>query len=1102
MSTRILNQFIFLSFAFLTFSYTSAQITNLKFEHLTVENGLSQDVVTSIIQDRSGYMWFGTQDGLNKYNGYNFKVYKNNPFDSTSLSDAWIQVIAEDDSGNIWAGTQSSGVFVYDRVSGKFTHYSNKPGKENSLINNRVWTIKSDKKGIIWIGTSGGLDRFDIQKKIFNHYTVHNGSLNNNAVNSIFEDRAGFIWAGTFGGGLNKIRPGRNAGTDSSGSGNKVFKFKAGHSKQDGINYIKTIFSESDSVLWLGTLNGLVRFETHTGNYSSFFPVDPAESEEPNQNYIMSIADAGKGKLWIGTHNSGLNLFDKLTGRFIKIVHNPLDNESLSDNYVRAIFKDRTGILWVGTGRGINKRIPNSQNFVNLKHIKGKESTLSADEITSIITDKKGTIWVGTWGGGLNSLDRGSNIFKHYKYRRSDSRSLPDNIVWCTYIDRENNFWVGTYAGISRFNRASGTFDRRPFGKAELSHNNISAIYQDNAGTLWVGTWGGGLNRYDKRLNKFFYYKNNPADSGSISDDFITGIFQDKSGNLWIATNGGGLNRYDYTKDRFYRYMYNPNDPASLSSNNVRSIFEGSSGKLWIGTWGGGINEFDFSTGTFKSYTEKNGLANNVVYGILQDNNGNLWISTDAGLSRFNTKNRHFITYEKKDGTGNYQYGSGYSRAGDGLMIFGGVNGLTMFYPGDISVNKNPPPVVITSFKIFNNDLKLGKTVSETKEIELSYSDNVFSIGFAALDYTRPDKNMYRYKLKEFEKRWIYSGSDRTASYTNLNPGTYVFTVQASNNDNVWNETGTSLIIRIIPPFWATWWFRGAATLVLLLLIFTAYKIRIKNIKRRNAYLQKIVREKTYELENEINVRKQTETALRTSEEQLKELNASKDKFFSIISHDLKSPFFALLGYTEYLEEDFEQMNRNEIKSIVGNINKILKRLAVLTDNLLNWSKFKLGRIDFEPVEANLKDVAESALSVIEINAVKKKIDIENNIDSGIEIYADKDLMISVIQNLVANAIKFSRAGGKVIISSAKKTDVVEVSISDNGVGISRENLDNLFKIDITHSTVGTEDEQGSGLGLIVCKESVERNGGTIRAESEPGKGSTFTFSVPLFNKQ
>lgn len=1076
--------------AILYISTSLPQVNNVKFEHLTVENGLSQDVVTSILQDRSGFLWFGTQDGLNRYDGYGFTVFKNNPFDSSSLTDAWIQTMAEDKSGNLWIGTQSSGVFRYNKLKGNFTHLFNEPGNKNSLVNNRVWKIITGRNGIIWIGTSAGLDSFNPESKIFTHYNVQNGYLNNNAVNSIYEDKSGALWIGTFGGGLNKLNLEDNRRDIVS------YKFKGGTSGQMGTNSIKTIFSRNDSVLWLGTLNGLVKFDKNTGHFSVFFPAESGNRRIPNQNYIMSIADAGPGKLWIGTHNRGLNLFDEHNESFAKIIHNPYDGESLSDNYVRVIYQDLSGNLWVGTGKGINKRIPNSQHFINLKHIAGNSSTLSADEITSITDGGNNVVWIGTWGGGLNRLDLETFRIKQYKYSPSDPASLPDNIIWCTLIDSKNNFWVGSYAGISRFDRSTGKFERKPFGKARLSHDNVSALFEDNKGTLWVGTWGGGLNRYDKSSHKFIYYKNNPGDPGSISDDFITDIYQDKTGNLWIGTNGGGLNKYDYSSGKFHRFIYNPKNKSSLSSNNVRDIFEDNSGKLWIGTWGGGISVFSVQSGTFKSYTEKDGLANNVVYGILQDDAGHLWISTDAGLSRFNPANGHFITYEKKDGTGNYQYGLGYLRTHDGRMIFGGVNGLTIFYPRNITINTKPPQVVFTSFKKFNKELNLGKNISYAKEIKLSYYDNVFSIGFAALDYTRPEKNMYRYKLEGFEKDWTSSGNIRTATYTNLNPGRYVFKVQASNNDNVWNTTGASLIIDIVPPFWATLWFRGAGVLLVIILIFAVYKLRVRSIKRRNLYLQAIVREKTSELENEITVRKETETALRKSEEQLMELNESKDKFFSIISHDLKGPFYALLSHSEYMEEEFDRMDRDEFKTIIGNIHNILKRLSELTDNLLNWSRFKLGRMDFEPVDCGLLDIVDSALSVTEISAKKKDITIENNIDD-IEIRADKEMMISVVQNLVTNAVKFSMPGGRIVLSSEIKSGMAEVSVADNGVGIKSEDLDKLFKIDITHTTVGTDDEHGSGLGLIVCKEAVEKNGGKISVESAPGKGSIFTFSVP-----
>ena len=999
--------YLFVFLLFFPFNNTIPQIKQLQFERIHAEDGPAQSLITDIYQDSQGFMWFGTYDGLYKYDGYRFTAYKNKAFDTTSISGNYIQTIIEDHKGNIWIGTQSSGISVYNKISNTFTNYMHDPKDINSLINNRIWSIAEDSRGSIWIGTSGGLDRFNTRTKKFSHfvYDRNNASgISSNAINVIHEDKNGILWLGTFGGGLNYLDLNKFYSDGNTKFGAIYFHYN--DQINSGLNRLKDILNDGTEYLWLATYGGLVKYDIKTKNYKAYF-LKTADNIVPNQNALLTLAEDKYGNIWAGSHNSGLYLFDKNKGTFRIFGKTPNVDNGISDVYVPALFIDRTGILWVGTGRGINKVLPFYNNFLNLSHIPSDSLSLSSNEINTIFEDSEDNIWIGTWGGGLSKYNKNSRTFKNYRFDRNNPNSIPDNTVWCMSEDQNHNLLIGTYSGLTKFNPEKGIFKRDFLKNARLSHNNISALLYDSYGDLWVGTYGGGLNRLQKGSNQFIYYKFNPNVLGSISDNFITAIYQDKEGVLWIGTHAGGLNSFDRSTGSFRNFQYNPGDKYSIGNNNIRCITEDDSGNLWIGTWGGGMNMLDRKTQKFYHYTEKEGLANNLVFGILEDNSGNLWISTNKGLSEFNPKTQQFKNFHEEDGLGSEQFGYGYMKGRDSLMYFGGTNGLSIFNPNKLEMNTHIPPVVITSFKRNSREVNFKEELLKNNMISLEYVNNEFTIGFTSLDYTRPSKNNYAYKLEGYDKYWNYSKNVHSAHYTNLPPGIYRFRVKATNNDNVWNEKGASLIIQIIPPFWDTAWFKLSGILLLILLAYLAYRIRVKSIASRNEMLENLVGQRTKELESEIFVRQRAEDALRQSEGKLKILNANKDKFFSLISHDLKSPFFSLLGYGSILESDFESFSKEEIKDIIINMNVIIRKLSDLTENLLQWSKVQTGRISYSPQIIAINKLIEKPLSLMQLSAENKNITINNYVESDCTVNVDVNMIGSVIQNLITNSIKF-----------------------------------------------------------------------------------------------
>ena len=689
---------------FLIFSRTLyPEKQNIRFEKLSCEDGLSQSNVFSIIQDRKGFMWFATEDGINKYDAYSFTVYKNNPDNINSLSDNWVNRIYEDSSGYLWIGTDSKGLDKFDTEKEIFTHYKHNPANTNSLSSNRISSICEGKKGILCIGTDAGMNKFDTEKEIFTHYK-----------------------------------------------------------------------------------------------------------------------------------------------------HNPANTNSLSNNNIISVYVDKIKILWVGVHSvGINKYNNRKEKFTLFKHEPTNLNSLCGNVIRSICEDNRGNYWIGTQYNGMSKFDRKKGKFTHYKHDENDPDSLISNFILYIYEDSEGLLWIGTQIGLDKFDKQKEKFTHYkndPGNPNSLSHGSVRIIYEDKPGTLWVGVDGGGLNKFDKGKEIFTHYKHNPDNPESISSNRIITLYVDRAGIFWIGTFGGGLNRFDKEKGIFNHYKSDPSDPSSLSNNRILSINEDLSEMLWIGTYGGGFNKFDKKSGIFKHYTKKDGLPNDTVYGILFDNNGNLWLSTNKGISRFNSETETFRNYDVEDGLQDNEFNAAsYYKNRKGEMFFGGVNGLNVFYPEDVKDNPHIPPIIVNAFRKLNEVTTFDAENSKTKKIELSNINNFIHFRFAALNYINPKKNQYACMLEGIDDEWIYCGTRRYASYTELKPGKYTFRVKGSNNDNVWNEEGISLRVAVVPAFWQTWWFKFLIVISGLGIVFSLYKVNI--IKRQKKNLEIQVAERTKQLD-------------------------------------------------------------------------------------------------------------------------------------------------------------------------------------------------------------------------------------------------------------
>jgi len=896
--------FAIIIFAFLNL-FCFAQNKDLFFNHITIEEGLAQSTVYCIHLDSKGFLWFGTQDGgVNKYDGYGFKIFDQNPDVPNSISSNSISDICEDNTGNIWVATWGGGLNKFNPETEQFKQYKYNPNDSSSISNNRVQTLFIDGIGRLWIGTSGGgLCLYNSDEDSFHRYENDNNnihSISNNRVWDIIQDKKGNYWIATSD-GLNQFFP----------ETGKFIRYLSSNRKTDLSHpEVRTLFVDSEGTLWLGTSWGLNKFNIEKATFTRYIPF-PNDSPMLYTNEINCFFEYNN-ELWMGTHNGGLCIFNKSAGSFQIFRYKEDDPFSLSYNDIRDMCIDNSGNLWLATrGGGVNKIDLKPKKFEHIYRNPKIENTLSSNRIEAIHVDKDSVIWIGTNGGGLNKYDPGKNVFMHFKAEVGVPGKIGSNHIRTLIEDKNEVLWIGTNgSGLNKFDKKTETFTiylNNPNDETTISDNDIMAIAIDSDNNLWLGT-DKGLNRFDINTKKFVRYFYNQEDSTSISDNRIYSINTDHLGILWVGTDEG-LNRYNKENDNFTRYKNNPKDPNSLSNNDVYVIYNDVFGNLWIGT-GRGLNKFQREENSFISYNKEEGLVGSAIMGILDDVNGNLWISTIKGISRFDSRNEIFRNYDEKDGLQSNEFIIGASCKGlNGELYFGGINGFNVFYPERIEDNVFVPPVAITKFEIGHKEVNhqtsdiLEKSITYTKKIVLDYKQNIFSFEFAALNYTIPEKNQYKCKLEGFDKEWNYIGTRRFISYTNIPPGEYIFKVIASNNDGIWNNEGQSIQIIIKPPFWRTGFFIISLIIIIISSIYIYIKIREKRLKFDKKILEYKVKLRTAELEQ-----KQEEILAQSEElEKLSIVARETDNAVIIADQDGEIEWINE-GYTRLLGYDIDEL--------------------------------------------------------------------------------------------------------------------------------------------------------------------------------------------------
>ena len=1060
----------------------------IRFSNLSLDDGLSQSTVYAVAQDARGFMWLGTEDGLNRFDGYGFTTYRSDPEVAESLSNNTVYDLMVARDGGLWIATWGGGLNRYRPESDSFVAYRHDPADQTTLSHDKVFELFEDAGGDLWVGTlGGGLNRFDRASGTFRRY-LHDAadpySLSGDHVVAIFEDSSGSLWVGTDGAGLNRLD--RETG--------RFERFRASTRPGSlGSDRVFAILEDRAGRLWIGTHGGGLNRRRPDGHFERFRH-DPADPRSLSSDQVLSLHEDRTGRLWIGTgviwtgaFGGGLNRFRPATGDFASHRYDPSRPSSLASDDLLAIFEDRSGLLWLGTnGGGVSRFHPDSSGFPHFRRTPNDPNSLSDNAVYGMLEDAAGFIWIGTWNGGLNRFDPRTGDFRHYRHDPADPTSLPSDTVNAILEDRRRRLWIGTEAGLARMDRRAGTFRRVALGpelQDRPGSNAVQVIAEDRDGLLWMGTFAGGLLRLEPRTGELARFLHDPGDPDSLSNDNLYALLEDSRGELWVGTESG-LDLLDRASGRFRHFRHDPGRPDTLGSSDIMCIHESRASELWIGTYGGGLNRLDRSTGSVTRYTTKDGLPNDAVYGILEEDIGRLWLSTNKGLSRFDPRTAEFRNFDVLDGLQSNEFDAwAFHRTADGRLLFGGINGFNFFDPERITVNTHQPPLTLTSFKIFNREADDHGPASEIRRIEVPYESRVLSFEFAALDFKAPEKNRYSYLLEGFDETWVDAGTSRSVTYTNLDPGRYVLRVRGSNSDGVWSDQVLEVPLVVVPPYWMSGWFRSLVALGVILSALALYALRTRSIRRRNQQLADINRQ----LNAEVATRQRTQQALEAKNEELEQFTYS-------VSHDLKSPLVTIMSFAQLLERNARSGDRQGIAGNLERIQAAATRMRQLLDELLQLSQAGQLQSTAEPVD--LGELAAEAVTHLAgpIAAAGARVEILPDLPTFV---IERARLLDVLQNLIDNAVKFMgrQLEPRVEIGGYTRDGEAVGYVRDNGGGIDPSHHAQAFGL-FERLDAGGE---GTGMGLAMVKRILEARGGRVWVESAGrGHGSSFYFALPV----
>jgi signal transduction histidine kinase/ligand-binding sensor domain-containing protein/DNA-binding response OmpR family regulator len=1058
---------------------------DIRFKHLTTNDGLSQNAILSMVQDKDGYLWFGTKDGLNKYDGYQFTVFQNEPGNATSISSNYITELFTDKSGKIWIGTDHGIVNCYSNATNTFQRIALPMDQSQSKNNREISSITEDVSGAIWIGTNGnGVFKIPLQNdhavlsgiKSYN-LSVHKSQKDANRVSALHADGQGIVWIGSEK-GLFRM--------DTQNETIRDFPINIKHPKAPGDTndfLIASIAQADKNHLWLGTISGLVYFNTNTFSHQAY--LHELSVFRYGWGQINQIAPDKKGYLWLATPDE-LMRFDTKSKTYQSLKNDPLQAETISYNNVHSVCVDRTGIVWVGTtGMGIDYYDPKVNQFSLVNRKAESNSRISGFSIRSILEQDDRYVWIGS--NVLYRWDRKTDELKSYETTSLRPNDFGNTGVWSMIKSSDNKLWFATIEGLFQYDpvtEKSKQYLYDPNNKNGLPEKELSCVFEDSKGTIWLVTANclSKLMDVEKGLFEHYPYRSNLGTH--LMNRSV--LYEGENNNLYIGTKGGLL-VFNTKKRTYHTYQNIPDNTGSLSNNSVNTIcpdIDKPGRYLWIGT-SGGLNLFDIQTKAFKNYTQKDGLPNNVIYGILPDSQHNLWMSTNKGLSKFNLKTKKFRNYDVADGLQSNEFNTGaFFKSDKGEFFFGGIKGMNYFFPEQIRDNPFEPPIRISGIKVYreSNSKNEGTQIStrsihSLNEISFTHQDDMIVFDFAALDFSAPEKNKYAYKLENFNDNWIYLEDSRTATFTNLPSGTYTLLVKGANNDGVWNERGIALPIHVLPHWSATWWAFAIYTLLFLLLL---YWIRNYEMKR-------------LQLKNDLEVEhKEIDT--------LKVLDQLKSRFFANISHEFRTPLTLIRGNAEKL---MTELPTNTYRKDVEMIDEQAKSLLKLINELLDISKLEAGKMTLNNSQQNIVLYLKNLFYSLESFASFKKIALHFISDEeNIQAVFDQEKMEKIVMNLLSNALKFTPEKGEITLTVRMIESKVAICICDTGIGIPEEDLPNIFNRFYQVDNSDTRQYEGTGIGLALAKELIELHQGTIKVyrnkELSGLDGTTFLIDIPV----
>ncbi len=1092
-------------------SWIWARTPSIRFEPVTVDQGLSSDSAICVIQDRRGFIWLGTENGLNRFDGHQFRIYEYDENNPHSISNNEVYALAEDRHGYIWVGT-SNGLNRFDPKTETFQRFYHDPENPQSVAGNKVRALLEDGAGNIWVGLQkAGLSRTSAEAPgVFVSFRQSSdpGGLRSDTIVALYQDSRDSVWLGTDD-GLHQWR------SEAQGF------IRYGHDPENASslsdNRVRRIYEDRQGALWVGTGMGLNRFNRETGSFARFLKPEEAPGYSKAKDWIEAIYEDREGRFWVGAFGGGLSLFDREANEWVHHYMPQTSRFSLGHHTISCLFEDASGAFWIGTGKNGFYRV----NLAGLS-FEGYRLTDVAEYNVSprgraLLSDREGSLWIGS-DQGLYKLNQEYDVKTRFQADSQNPYALANDDVWSLYEDRRGNIWVGTQGGLQRLSAddaVRGAARFQLFENEASEKKTVHAITEGQSGLFWVGT-PSGLFRFEPEAGRF-------APTSLIEEDsnakIVSKILVDRKQQVWVGTLKG-LVRYDPAAESYERYVYRTDDPYSLSDNNVSAIHEDGMGALWVGTRNG-LNKYNPENDSFDRYGPNEGLENDWVWSLLSDSGNRLWVGSGNGLARFGPNSKSFRVYDVHDGLLSGQFEMGACVGRDGRLIFSSNDGLIAFYPEEIKERKQEPNTVVTDLLVYNKPVRHGEGERlkyeigsmESLKLELSYKDDVFSFDFAALDYAAPQKIKYSYKLEGLSGEWTETdASKRFATYTNLNPGHFVFHVKAANPDGVEGPV-TTIPIYIKPPIWRTW----PAYLLYALLVVAAghgYALRHRRklarertlneqLDRKVAERTRALRDKNQEISDKKSLLERQAKQLERQARKLRELDELKSTFFTNISHELRTPLTLTIGL---LEDTLSKSALDETSAQrVGGALRNARQLTKLVDDLLDLSKIDAQQMKLSLASAEIVGFLRSLVRGFAPWAERNDIALafHANVET-LMVCIDRAKMESIVSNLVANALKHTPAKGKVLVRLDRdlSSQRAVLSVRDTGDGIAAEALPYVF--DRFYQAKNREDGQGAGvgIGLSLVKELTQLHGGAIQARSDPGFGSEFVVSLPLDDEQ